>query len=193
MSLRRILSITAATLVVAACTSTTVPTYAPPIDYATLAPYRLNVAEAITVNDSPSVPATEEMAKRYGRSPEDALSDWTTKRVQATGTQGTFSVIIKDANLTSKTLPVKGGISGYFTHEQSKEWAAFLNVLMSVDGGSLPPAEVTIKVSSSHTIPEDASEQQKKQIYDAMLNDMIAKFEVESNKYVQTYFKAYMM
>lgn len=181
-------------LLLAACVSTPIYQFASPVDYEQLPAYRFDVAEVLFINDSTPTDTTALLAETYNMSPAGALKTWTDKRINANGAQGIFSVIIKDANMTVQPLKTTGGIKGYFTTEQDEMLSAYLHVILAVEGNArgLPPAEATISVRASHSIPEDATVHTRERIYHSVINELMASFNEEAEKQMQAYFSAYL-
>lgn len=182
------------TLCLAGCVSTPMPVKSPPVDYAAMQPLRFDVAEVFVINDAPTTTATQQLSQ-YGQSPEDAMRNWANKRIEAVGERGSYSLIIKDANFAVTKLPVKSGISGWMERQQAERWDAFLNVMIAVEGSAsmLPPADITINVRSSHTLPEDASDEEKRLTYTAIMNKLMTLYNAEAQKQMDAYFRAYYM
>lgn len=181
-------------LLLAACVSTPIYQYADPVDYAKLPAYRFDVTEKLFINDSNPTDTTAFLAENYAMSPASALKEWTDKRIIANGAQGIFSVIVKDANMTTQPLKTSGGVKGYFTTEQEEMLSAYLHVILAVEGSAhdLPPAEATISVRASHSIPEGASIDARERIYRSVINELMASFNKEAEKQMQAYFSAYL-
>lgn len=176
-----------------ACVDTPITKSIAPPAYETMAPFTLDVAEIIVINDSKTTDTTQKLADAFKASPEAALREWANKRLKTTGSMGSLSLIIKDANVTSAALPLKGGMSGYFTKEQAERLDAYLNVLISVEGGQgQPPAEVTVAVRSSHTIPEKATDAEKDKIYQNLLSSLMGQFNSEADTQIRNYFSGYI-
>lgn len=182
-------------LTLAACVTTPMPIRHQAPDYSAQAPLRLDVTEIMVLNDASTTPLTAELGQKFGHTPEDAMREWAAKRIQAAGTQGSFTVILKDANVVAAKLPVKSGLKSYFNRQQAVRWDAYLNVMIAVEGSSqmLPPAEITINARTSQTLPEDASEEEKRQTYHSILNKLMSSFDAEAKKQMDTYFRAYYL
>lgn len=181
-------------LLLAACVSTPIYQYASPVNYEQLPAYGFDVAEVLIINDSNPTDTTAFLAETYDMSPAGALKRWADKRINANGTQGIFSVIVKDANMTVQPLETSGGIKGYFTIEQEEMLSAYLHVILAVEGSArqLPPAEAKISVRASHSIPEGASVDVRERIYHSVINELMASFNAEAEKQMQVYFSAYL-
>lgn len=178
----------------AACVTTPMPINNPAPDYSTTQPTRLDIAEVLVINDASTTTATEQLMQ-YGESPEAALRNWANSRVQAAGSQGAFSVIIKDANFAITKLPVTPGIKGWMERQQAERWDAYLNVMISVEGSAsqLPPAEITINLRTSQTLGEEATDSEKRQTYASIMNKLMTLFNAEAKRQMDAYFRAYYM
>lgn len=175
-----------------ACVETPMPVNTPPVNYAQK--LRFDLAEVLVINDSSTTVATQQLAQ-YGQSPETALRDWAAKRIEAAGIQGSFSIIIKDANFAITKLPLKTGISGWLERQQAERWDAYLSVLIAVEGsaGMYPPAEITVSVRSSQTLPEEASDSEKRQTYASIMNKLMGLFDAKAQEQMNAYFRAYYL
>lgn len=193
MHLRK-LFFAAACFALSACVTTPMPINNPPLDYAAMQPIRLDVRELLIINDSSTTAATQSLAA-YGQSPEQALREWASKRIQTVGSQGSYSLIIKDANFNIVKLPVKSGFKGWMEREQAERWDAYLSVLVAIEGSAAqyPAAEMTISVRSSLTLPEEASDGEKTQTYNSIINKLIELFDAEAQKQMDKNFSAYYM
>lgn len=182
-------------LATAACVDTPLPKNKPPVNYTALQPYNLDVADVLVVDDSQPNALTQEFAQKFSTTIDSELRKWLESRIHPSGPHGTYTIIIKDAGFTATPLPVKNGFESYFTRDQVARWDGFLNVLVSVDGNGrkLPPAEFTVRVNTSHTVPEEAGTHEKSQIYHSMLNELMTLYNKEAEKQTQTHFHAYFV
>lgn len=178
---------------ISACVTTPMPLEHRPVDYDARPMLRMDVAELMVLNDASTTPLTAELAGKFGPSPEEALNEWLNRRIQAVGPQGSFTVIIRDANFTATKLPVESGMQSYFKRQQAVRWDAFLNVIIAVEGGAhgQPPAELTINVRASQTMGENPSAEEKRLTYNSILNKLMTMFDAEAQKRMDAYFRAY--
>ena len=179
----------------AACVTTPMPVNHHALDYNALPVLRMDVAELMVLNDAPTIPLTAELAGKYGPSPEEALNEWASRRIQPAGSQGSYTVIIKDANFAAAKLPVENGMKGYFQRQQATRWDAYLSIMIAVEGGSQrqPSAELTINVRASQSLGENPSAEEKRQTYNSILNKLMALFDAEAQKQMDAYFRAYYL
>lgn len=180
--------------IAAACVSTPMPIQHPPLPYAKMEKMRFKVAEVLVINDATTTTATEQLGQ-YGKSPEAAMREWAANRITGTGSQGTFSLIIRDANFAIQKLPMETGFKSWGKRQQAERWDAYLNVIIAVEGGGAgqTPAEVNISVRSSQTLPEEASDSEKRQTYTSVMNKLMTLFDAEAQKQINAYFSGYMM
>lgn len=178
----------------AACVNTPIIKPEPPVDFAALSSYQMAVNETFVVNDGSVTDATRQFETLYSNSPEQALRNWVAERIQPVGQTGSFTVIIRDANVVSTPLATTGGISGYFKNEQAEKIDVYLHVILSAEGSArnVGPAEATISVRASHTVPEDASDDLKLQIYNSTLHKLMKLFNTEAEKQIAQHFQSYM-
>ncbi len=183
-----------ACLCLAACVATPIFTYAKPIDYAAMPIFTLDVFEATVVNDTKPTEDTLAFTRSQGDTPETELRRWVNTRIQAAGKTGSFSLIIRDANFVREPLKQSTGWKAWITRDQEEAWHSYLDVLMSVDGGQYnqPPAEISISVRSSHTLPEHALQSEKDRIYNLLLNELMATFNHEVEQQIYLYFREYI-
>lgn len=175
-----------------ACVETPMPLNNPPVNYSQK--LRFDLAEVLVINDSSTTAATQQLSQ-YGQPLEAAMREWAAKRVQAAGTKGSYNVIIKDANFTITKLPVKKGFSGWMERQQAERWDAYLSVLISVEGsaGMYPPAEITVSVRSSQTLPQEASDSEKRATYTSITNKLMGLFDAKAQEQMNAYFRAYYL
>ena len=183
-----------ACLCLAACVTTPIFTYAKPIDYAAMPIYTLDVYEAAVVNDTKPTEDTLHFARTQGDTPETELRRWVNTRIRAAGTRGSFSLVIRDANFVRKKLNKPTGWKSWLTRDQEEVWHAYLDVLMSVDGGQYnqTPSEIQISVRSSHTVPEHAIGHERDRIYNLLLNELMTSFNTEVEEQIYIYFREYI-
>lgn len=110
--------------------------------------------------------------------PSASAEQWIRDRVQLVGDNGTVTFTITDAHVHEQPLPRTQGIKGAFTKDQSVQFNGRLAVIAHLDT-NLPVAtyadaetEVTIKRS----LAEDATIQDREDMYYAMMKDVTQRF-----------------
>ncbi len=112
---------------------------------------------------------------------EDAAREWAGGRFQLTGNSvNKLRITIKGSDLTEKLLPVKKGIKGWFTKDQSAEYEASLQVeLAIIDPNGQVLSSASGASNNTMTVREDATEADKQQVWTGMI---IAAFDLLDNQ-----------
>lgn len=102
---------------------------------------------------------------------ERAVQKWVDTRFTLTGnTASAFRVTLKKGEIVEELLPVERGISGTFKKEQAAKFEARLEVVVELIG---PNGEVLATANgearNSHTVPEDATENDKRIVWIGMV------------------------
>ena len=193
--MKKLLYVTLSCLAFTTACVTPLPKSSDPLNYQTMSPIRLDVAELSVVNEDMTNSDTRELSGKYGKNPEDTLRDWLANRVVTAGTQGVMNVAIHSANVSVKKLNPEKGINTYFTREQDQVWTATLSATISLAGSvhQYPPAQINISVQASRSIMEKSNAYEKKSAYQDLMNDLISQFNTQAEKQFQTYFNAYRL
>jgi hypothetical protein len=102
---------------------------------------------------------------------EDAAREWASGRFSLTGNSpNKLRITIKNGDLTEKLLPVKKGVAGWFTKDQSAEYEATLQVELAIIGASGEVlSSATGQSHNTMTVREDATEADKQQVWTGMI------------------------
>jgi hypothetical protein len=102
---------------------------------------------------------------------EDAAREWASGRFNLTGNSANrLRITIKNSDLTEKLLPVKKGIKGWFTKDQSAEYEATLQVeLAIIDPNGQVLSSASGQSQNTMTVREDATEADKQQVWTGMI------------------------
>jgi len=100
----------------------------------------------------------------------ESIRQWATDSLQAVGTAGTATVIIKDASLTSQAVPHS---DDWFTREQSTKYVAHAEVDVEIKGRGENYAMVSAQASRFETLPENPTEAERKNAYTNVLNSLM--------------------
>ena len=102
---------------------------------------------------------------------EQATKAWADVHFSLSGNSvNTLRITLRDADITEKLLPRTGGIKGWFTKDQAAEYDAKIDVevaVIDVNGKVLASADG--KVSHSRTVPEGATEEDKRHVWADMI------------------------
>ena len=183
-----------AMLALAGCISGT-ENYTPqPLQFSD-APVRLNVASINVTSSYQSPQRAPNVEHTFPTPPAQAVHQWAKQRLAAAGQRGILEVLIEQASVREETLPKKTGIEGFFTDEQDVRYDASIKVSMRIYDGisALSTAHADVYVTRSRTLNERASIAEREKLFDSMIREMMAQFEIEANTQMNRYFTAYLL
>lgn len=98
--------------------------------------------------------------------PADATRRWAEDRLKAVGRFGVAHVVIEDASVVAKPLPVDTGFRGLFKREQAEELSGRLKVRVEVPGdGGMQGGFAEAEATARRTVPEEVSLNRRDEIY----------------------------
>ena len=178
----------------AACQTATpdVPNY--PAVHFTGAPFSLNVANIQIVQEYTPSLAAPNLDHISPITPSSMVRTWANDRLTATGRSKTVQVVIKDASIVEKPLPRTEWLTGMFTTDESALYQGHLQVKLEIYGNDplFPAAEITANVSSSTSISEDASVNERQQVLYALSKKMIEELNGQMERNINQYFGLYL-
>ena len=102
---------------------------------------------------------------------EDGARAWAASRFALTGNSvNTLRITIRKGDIVEKLLPVKKGIKGFFTKDQSAEYDATLDLEIAIvdpNGKVLSSANGNAK--NTRTVIEGATEDEKQQVWSGLV------------------------
>ncbi|MFA5040698.1 MAG: hypothetical protein WC464_03590 [Bdellovibrionales bacterium] len=102
----------------------------------------------------------------------ESIKQWSVDRLQANGQSGQAVVLVKRATLTAEPLPVKTGIEGWFTRDQSMKYVGQAEVSIEANGQrGFAVADAT--ATRSVSLPENPTELEKQNAYATLLNGLM--------------------
>lgn len=144
------------------------------LDYARYGKITLNTMDLQTINRSVSVQPRGNISNAFQPRLVDALNKWISDRLEAHGSVGHTTVIIKEASLTEQGLPTE---SSWFTREQDRKYIA--RVEMDIESQS-PAGNLTgfatARAVHAVTLPEDPTPTEKFEAYRSVLDATMADF-----------------
>lgn len=179
---------------VAACQNAPLSYTLAPVSFANEPVIRFNVARINVIEEYRSPTAAPNVEHQMSMSPAQGVKIWANERLRATGTTGQLDVIITDASLKETNLPVKQGVRGFFTDDQSERYDASLKVTLRLyDGtGTMSRAQGDVYVTRSRTLNEDASLADREKLWHDMTSDMLKSFDREAEGRIRQYFNNYL-
>lgn len=122
-----------------------------------------------------------------------ALENWVQGRLQATGAgDNQLEILVEKAQVVEKELPVTSGVKGAFINEQAAQFDATLTVTFKLYGprSFFPQSELTLNVSKTASLPEDASLEEREKLFHSMLLDCMQRFDSEAISQMQRRFQS---
>ncbi len=118
----------------------------------------------------------------------DAIRQWASAHLQATGTSGEAIVIIKDASLTSQPIPYA---RDFFTRQQASKYTGHAEVEIDIKGRGNDYALGTAEATHYQTLPETPTDLEKQNAYTLVLNglmrDLGQNFDSSIHEHMQSY------
>lgn len=126
--------------------------------------------------------------------PYDAARRWGQDRIRPAGTQNMARLVILDASILEKDLPVEGGVSGMFTTSQAKRYEGRIAVLLEVlNPGRRQLAFATARADRSRTAPEDTTIAEREKLWLEMTEAMMKDIDAELEKNIRQHFGRYLL
>lgn len=188
--MKKLLALAFVALTFTACEEAPGSTTPAPVTFANSAPIRLNVA-SINVVESYRAPMNAPNVDHIMPTPPImALKQWAGQRLVAAGQAGSLEMIIEDAAVKETKLSLQDGIKGFFTDEQSERYDAHIKVTFRLYDGvnTISAAEGAVEVSRMQTVGEKATVAQREKIFRDMVQDMMTRFDSESQNRLRQYF-----
>lgn len=165
--------------VLAACSSEPAPPPPLQLDYGQLGKIYLNTQDLRVIDRAGSTPQKPPYVGHLFRPTlSDAVSRWAQDRLQAVGTAGHATLIIKEASVTDRPLPTESGIESWFTREQASKYTGRLDVDLDAQ---TPVGAGATGMASAHaifaiTLPEKPTEVEKSAAYRQLLDGLMQDF-----------------
>lgn len=110
--------------------------------------------------------------------PAAAAQRWAEDRLKAVGRFGVAEVVIEEASVVSRPLPVEQGVSGLFKKEAAEELVGTLRMRVTVpsDGG-MRGGFAEAGANARHTVLEDVSLNRRDEIYHEMTQELLTELD----------------
>jgi hypothetical protein len=102
---------------------------------------------------------------------EDAAREWAAGRFMLTGNSvNTLRITIQKGDIVEELLPVKKGIKGWFTKDQSADYRASLELEVAiVDPNGMVLSRAYGKSNNSRSVGEGTTEDEKQQVWTGLI------------------------
>lgn len=125
----------------------------------------------------------------------DSIKTWVADRLRASGQNRQLKVTIADASVVEEKLPVKAGVKGFFTEEQSAEYKARIVVEIRVysEERNTAEGEVAVTVTRNRSIKESATLAEKEEFLYLLARDLMNDLDAELDKNLKQHFGNYIL
>jgi hypothetical protein len=124
--------------------------------------------------------------------PYVAIRQWAGQRLKAGGRRNLGKLVILDASIREVPLPVKGGVEGFFTSQQSARYDGRAAVLLEIrDVGGRQLAFATARANRSLTVAEGAPIAEREKVWFALTEDLLSdinrQLEIQARQHLGAY------
>ncbi len=162
------------------------PSFAP-IRFNHLPAFRLNVALIDAISEFRPPQDRQFVQEDFPIPPGVAAMQWVQDRLSHAGSAGSATAILTEASVREVPLPVKKGLEGVFTTDQSERYEAILSMRLEVTrpDNSLG-AVVTATAKRSRTVAEDVSLNERHVIWHTLTQQLMQDFNTEMERQMRS-------
>jgi hypothetical protein len=173
-----------ASILLSACT--TVPEGPPPLDYGKLDKINLDIKDLSFVDRGiDQTPAAPVVTEQFTPTIAEAIHSWASARLQAVGTQGSAAFVVKNAYVVEEGIPSAN--DSWFERGQTRKYTGHAEIGFDARGNE-GYALATANASRSVTLPDDPSDDEKRDAYRALLNGLMQ----DLNNYLEASIRDHM-
>lgn len=187
-----LIAVTGATVLTACGAPPPHPQY-PDIRFTSQQPIGLAVNTISLREDYTPSSSTPHVETQFPVTPIHALENWAHDRLSATGGPDRAVVDITEASVVETSLPRTQGMQGWFTTDQSERYDMTVQATINiVDSTGLVVRTATTHASRSQTVAENASPDQREQIWYGMTKDIMAGFDRQMESEIRSHFTGFV-
>jgi hypothetical protein len=165
----------------------------PDIHFTNESPISLAVGTVVLRDDYTPSSTPPHVEDRFPVPPLHALENWTHDRLQASGGPDQAVVDITDASVTESALPLKTGITGWFTNQQAERYDMTIQVTINiVDPTGFVVRTVTVHAARSQTVAENISPDQRDQTWYDMTKEIMGAFDRQMGSEIRNHFTGFV-
>ena len=149
----------------------------PDITFTNQPPIDFDVAEIkiLTPYREPIEPP--HVGEQFPVSPSRAARNWAEDRLRAVGKRGTLTVTIQESSAVEELLQPSGGLKGLVTKEQTEKYLVVIAMeIKALDPVGPRAARAAARTRKSTTVREDATLDEREQIWYTLTKDTMADF-----------------
>jgi hypothetical protein len=126
--------------------------------------------------------------------PRQAMENWARDRLRASGqgTPGRFTIL--RASAIEKNLPIKGGLTGTFTDQQSQEYDVAVEATLEIlDDHNFALRSVHASAMLSRTVLQSASPNDREEARYELVKQLMASFDRQMEAQIRDNFGLYLL
>jgi hypothetical protein len=177
-----------------ACEQAPAPQTLPGVNFSGATPIRLAVAEIRVIDNYRPKLAAPNVEHQFPLTPAQAIKDWASQRLQATGGTGILEITIEDASVVEVPLPVKEGVRGFFSDDQSQRYDLKLRTVMRAYSGerASADAEGDVNIVRSKSINEKATIADREALFNTMVLEAATIHDREAEARLRQFFNRFI-
>ena len=174
------------------CKTSNIESTTPELTFSHLPDIRINVAKISVLNEYKmpfKQPNVEHLAPI---SPGASVERWVSDILIPVGDKLDAQFIIKSGSIIESELKTQKGLKGVFAIEQSKRYTAIVDARLEIFDGSHRLATINAKAKRSHTLREDATPNLKTNLLFNLVENLMATFDRELRRQVDSHLQNYI-
>lgn len=174
------------------CKTSNIESTTPELTFSHLPDIRINVAKISVLNEYKmpfKQPNVEHLAPI---SPGASVERWVSDILVPVGDKLDAQFIIKSGSIIESELKTQKGLKGVFAIEQSKRYTAIVDARLEIFDGSHRLATINAKAKRSHTLREDATPNLKTNLLFNLVENLMATFDRELRRQVDSHLQNYI-
>lgn len=171
----------------AGCVPPPEPTSWPDIRFTDKPPIRFDVAKIVI--ETPYIEPIDppHVGEQFPVSPTRAARNWAEDRLRAVGRRGTLTVTIRESGAVEERLEPSTGLKALFTKEQTERYTVTIDVsVKALDPVGPRSATATARTRKSTTVREDATLDEREQIWYDLTKDTMADFDSAMTRQIRS-------
>lgn len=126
--------------------------------------------------------------------PLRAMQNWARDRLRATGQGGPARFTIANASAIVRKLPVKGGVSGFFTDQLSQEYDVTVDAALELfDAQGAPLRSVRVTATRSRSVLQSASADDRARARYELVRHLMDDFDRQAQSRIAATFGPYLV
>ncbi len=165
------------------------------LDYASLGKIMLDAQDLRIIDRTQNTPQWQPyVGHLFQPTLTDAVHRMAADRLQAAGTLGHATLIIKDANVTEQSLNTSSDFESLFTRQQATKYIGRIEVSLEAQS----PADASVGMATAHAIysvslPEDPTEIEKHEAYKKLLTNLMADLNKELERGIRRHMSRFIL